>query len=176
MNQTEIVENNTQIVRKIFLLFSFNRFLQAEAGRPWGHLSPSPRSPTRTPSLSPGAASTTSQHLSPGASPGGPSPTSPGGPATTGGNSRLPPQPKHRGRTSSMPAVPRHRVSLLNENTFFFFSLWIIIIAKIWDENDSSNWVWISKIHDWSRCLTILGCYYLHGFQTYCNTFTYSFT
>lgn len=91
------------------------RFLQAEAG-PWGHLSPSPRSPTRTPALSPGAVSQTSQHLSPGASPGGPSPTSPGGTtaaAAAGGSSRLPPQSRHRGRTSSMPAVPRHRVSLI---------------------------------------------------------------
>ncbi|OXU24451.1 hypothetical protein TSAR_009128 [Trichomalopsis sarcophagae] len=88
-----------------------HRFLQAEAG-PWGHLSPSPRSPTRTPALSPGAVSQTSQHLSPGASPGGPSPTSPGGPAAAGGSSRLPPQSRHRGRTSSMPAVPRHRPML----------------------------------------------------------------
>ncbi|XP_014216499.1 uncharacterized protein LOC106645217 [Copidosoma floridanum] len=78
-----------------------HRFLQAEAG-PWGHLSPSARSPTRTPTLSP--AMPTTPHLSPG---GTPSPTSPAAPA-----SRLPPQPKHRGRTSSMPAVPRHRPML----------------------------------------------------------------
>ncbi|XP_058792877.1 uncharacterized protein LOC131665185 isoform X2 [Phymastichus coffea] len=86
-----------------------HRFLQAEAS-PWGHLSPSPRSPTRTPALSPGGA-----QLSAGTSPVGPSPaTSPAAPANPAatGASRLPPQPKHRGRTSSMPAVPRHRPML----------------------------------------------------------------
>ena len=81
--------------------------MQAEAG-PWGHLSPSPRSPTRTPAISPGAASTTS-HLSPGTtSPTGPSPTSPAGSAS---GSRGPLPRQYRGRTSSMPAVPRHKVS-----------------------------------------------------------------
>ncbi|KOX80850.1 hypothetical protein WN51_05270 [Melipona quadrifasciata] len=85
-----------------------HRFLQAEAG-PWGHLSPSPRSPTRTPAISPGAVSTSS-HLSPRASPGGPSPTTPPGPARSASGSRGPaPQRQYRGRTSSMPAVPRHR-------------------------------------------------------------------
>ncbi|KAK1132238.1 hypothetical protein K0M31_016360 [Melipona bicolor] len=87
-----------------------HRFLQAEAG-PWGHLSPSPRSPTRTPAISPGAVSTSS-HLSPRASPGGPSPTTPPGPARSASGSRGPaPQRQYRGRTSSMPAVPRHKVS-----------------------------------------------------------------
>ena len=87
-----------------------NRFLQAEAG-PWGHLSPSPRSPTRTPAISPGAVSSSS-HLSPRASPGGPSPTTPPGPARSASGSRGPAPPRqYRGRTSSMPAVPRHRVS-----------------------------------------------------------------
>ncbi|XP_011499326.1 PREDICTED: uncharacterized protein LOC105363357 [Ceratosolen solmsi marchali] len=87
-----------------------HRFLQAEAG-PWGHLSPSPRSPTRTPAFSPGATSTTSQHLSPGTSSGGPSPTSPAAPsAASASTSRLPLQPRQRGRTSSMPAVPRHKI------------------------------------------------------------------
>jgi len=81
------------------------RFLQAEAG-PWGHLSPSPRSPTRTPTISPGTVSSSS-HLSPGASPGGPSPTSPCGSAS---GVRGPGPKQYRGRTSSMPAVPRHRV------------------------------------------------------------------
>ncbi|XP_076247057.1 uncharacterized protein LOC143187018 isoform X2 [Calliopsis andreniformis] len=87
-----------------------HRFLQAEAG-PWGHLSPSLRSPTRTPAISPGAASTSS-HLSPGASPGGPSPTSPAGPAGSTSGSRGPAPRQYRGRTSSMPAVPRHRPML----------------------------------------------------------------
>ncbi|KAK9307616.1 hypothetical protein QLX08_002205 [Tetragonisca angustula] len=88
-----------------------HRFLQAEAG-PWGHLSPSPRSPTRTPAISPGAVSTSS-HLSPRASPGGPSPTTPPGPARSASGSRGPaPQRQYRGRTSSMPAVPRHRPML----------------------------------------------------------------
>ncbi|XP_076752791.1 uncharacterized protein LOC143424541 isoform X2 [Xylocopa sonorina] len=87
-----------------------HRFLQAEAG-PWGHLSPSPRSPTRTPAISPGAVSCTS-HLSPGASPGGPSPTSPAGPAGSASGSRGPAPRQYRGRTSSMPAVPRHRPML----------------------------------------------------------------
>lgn len=85
---------------------SDNRFLQAETG-PWGHLSPSPRSPTRTPAISPGAVSASS-HLSPGASPGGPSPTSPAGPT----GSRGPGPRQYRGRTSSMPAVPRHKVRI----------------------------------------------------------------
>ncbi|XP_015519915.1 GTP-binding protein REM 2 isoform X1 [Neodiprion pinetum] len=84
-----------------------HRFLQAEAG-PWGHLSPSPRSPTRTAAISPGGLSSTS-HLSPGASPGGPSPTSPAGPASAG---RGPSHRQYRCRTSSMPAVPRHRPML----------------------------------------------------------------
>ncbi|KAG7200264.1 hypothetical protein KM043_017733 [Ampulex compressa] len=88
-----------------------HRFLQAEAG-PWGHLSPSPRSPTRTPAISPGAVSSSS-HLSPGASPGGPSPTSPAGPGGPASGSRGPGPRQYRGRTSSMPAVPRHRVSLV---------------------------------------------------------------
>ncbi|XP_033325644.1 uncharacterized protein LOC117220078 isoform X2 [Megalopta genalis] len=92
-----------------------HRFLQAEAG-PWGHLSPSPRSPTRTPAISPGAVSSSS-HLSPGASPGGPSPggpspTSPAGPAGLTSGSRGPGPRQYRGRTSSMPAVPRHRPML----------------------------------------------------------------
>ncbi|KZC05210.1 GTP-binding protein REM 1 [Dufourea novaeangliae] len=87
-----------------------HRFLQAEAG-PWGHLSPSPRSPTRTPAISPGAVSSSS-HLSPGASPGGPSPTSPAGPAGSTSGSRGPGPRQYRGRTSSMPAVPRHRPML----------------------------------------------------------------
>ncbi|XP_076685790.1 uncharacterized protein LOC143377876 [Andrena cerasifolii] len=87
-----------------------HRFLQAEAG-PWGHLSPSPRSPTRTPAISPGAASSSS-HLSPGASPGGPSPTSPAGPAGSTSGSRGPGPRQYRGRTSSMPAVPRHKPML----------------------------------------------------------------
>lgn len=87
-----------------------HRFLQAEAG-PWGHLSPSPRSPTRTPAISPGAMSSSS-HLSPGASPGGPSPTSPAGPAGLTSGSRGPGPRQYRGRTSSMPAVPRHRPML----------------------------------------------------------------
>ncbi|KAK2576765.1 hypothetical protein KPH14_005410 [Odynerus spinipes] len=86
-----------------------HRFLQAEAG-PWGHLSPSPRSPSLTPAVSPGAASTSS-HLSPGTSPGGPSPTSPAGSVGQGPGSRVPAPRQYRGRTSSMPAVPRHRVS-----------------------------------------------------------------
>lgn len=86
-----------------------HRFLQAEAG-PWGHLSPSSRSPTRTPAISPGAASCTS-HLSPGASPGGPSPTSPSGSAS---GSRGPIPRQYRGRTSSMPAVPRHKPMLVD--------------------------------------------------------------
>ncbi|XP_033220974.1 GTP-binding protein RAD-like [Belonocnema kinseyi] len=85
-----------------------HRFLQAETG-PWGHLSPSPRSPTRTPAISPGAVSNTS-HLSLGTSPGGPSPTSPAGSAS---GSRGPPTRQYRGRTSSMPpAVPRHKPML----------------------------------------------------------------
>ncbi|XP_053980059.1 GTP-binding protein RAD-like [Hylaeus volcanicus] len=88
-----------------------HRFLQAEAG-PWGHLSPSPRSPTRTPAISPGAASTSS-HLSPGTSSGGPSPTSPAGPAGSTSGSRAPGPRQYRGRTSSMPAVPRHRPMLV---------------------------------------------------------------
>ncbi|CAD6228236.1 GSCOCG00006421001-RA-CDS [Cotesia congregata] len=76
-----------------------HRFLQTEAG-PWGHLSPSPRSPTRpTSALSPGATSSTSQHLSS-------SPTSPAGPGTISRTQR-PDRQQHRGRTSSMPAVPR---------------------------------------------------------------------
>lgn len=94
-----------------------NRFLQAETG-PWGHLSPSPRSPTRTPAISPGAVSASS-HLSPGASPGGPSPTSPAGPT----GSRGPGPRQYRGRTSSMPAVPRHKVRI------------IIRISINWPEN-----------------------------------------
>ncbi|KAL6428927.1 hypothetical protein ACFW04_008027 [Cataglyphis niger] len=82
-----------------------HRFLQAEAG-PWGHLSPSARSPTRTPALSPGAVSSSS-HLSANASPSGPSPTSPSGSAAgIRGSSQ------YRNRTSSMPAVPRHRPML----------------------------------------------------------------
>ncbi|XP_057329998.1 GTP-binding protein RAD-like isoform X1 [Microplitis mediator] len=81
-----------------------HRFLQTEAG-PWGHLSPSPRSPTRpTSALSPGGTSSTSQHLSP-------SPTSPAGPGTISRTQRTDRQ-QHRGRTSSMPAVPRHRPML----------------------------------------------------------------
>ncbi|XP_043666807.1 uncharacterized protein LOC122628502 [Vespula pensylvanica] len=88
-----------------------HRFLQAEAG-PWGHLSPSPRSPNLTPpAVSPGAASTSS-HLSPGTSPGGPSPTSPAGSVGQGTGSRAPVPRQYRGRTSSMPAVPRHRPML----------------------------------------------------------------
>ncbi|XP_031830516.1 uncharacterized protein LOC116426128 isoform X2 [Nomia melanderi] len=87
-----------------------HRFLQAEAG-PWGHLSPSPRSPTRTPAISPGAVSSSS-HLSPGTSPGGPSPTSPAGPAGLTSGSRGSGPRQYRGRTSSMPAVPRHRPML----------------------------------------------------------------
>nr|XP_003699718.2 PREDICTED: GTP-binding protein RAD-like isoform X2 [Megachile rotundata] len=87
-----------------------HRFLQAEAG-PWGHLSPSPRSPTRTPAISPGAVSSSS-HLSPGASPAGPSPTSPAGPAGSSSGSRGPGPRQYRGRTSSMPAVPRHKPML----------------------------------------------------------------
>ncbi|XP_011311442.1 uncharacterized protein [Fopius arisanus] len=77
-----------------------HRFLQAEAG-PWGHLSPSPRSPTRNSILSPGAVSMT-PHLSP-------SPTSPSAPGTA---SRTRQDRQQRGRTSSMPAVPRHRPML----------------------------------------------------------------
>ncbi|XP_015110538.1 uncharacterized protein LOC107036841 isoform X2 [Diachasma alloeum] len=77
-----------------------HRFLQAEAG-PWGHLSPSPRSPTRNSILSPGAVSMT-PHLSP-------SPTSPSAPGTA---SRARVDRQQRGRTSSMPAVPRHRPML----------------------------------------------------------------
>lgn len=92
-------------IADIIFCFFVSRFLQAEAG-PWGHLSPSPRSPTRTPAISPGAGSCTS-HLSPGTSPGGPSPTSPAGSAS---GSRAPPPRQYRGRTSSMPAVPRHKV------------------------------------------------------------------
>lgn len=90
-----------------------HRFLQTEAG-PWGHLSPSPRSPTRTPALSPGAASSSSAHLSASASPsGGPSPTSPCGPAGLASGFRGGPGPRqYRSRTSSMPAVPRHRPML----------------------------------------------------------------
>ncbi|XP_077267739.1 uncharacterized protein LOC143900363 isoform X1 [Temnothorax americanus] len=88
-----------------------HRFLQAEAG-PWGHLSPSPRSPTRTPALSPGAVSSSS-HLSASASPSGPSPTSPSGSASLTSGIRGGPGPRqYRGRTSSMPAVPRHRPML----------------------------------------------------------------
>ncbi|XP_023313895.1 ubiquitin carboxyl-terminal hydrolase 36-like isoform X2 [Trichogramma pretiosum] len=89
-----------------------HRFLQAEGGRPWGHLSPQPRSPSRTPS----SVSPASQHLSPAGpcSPACPSPTSPGGATTNNAaaasTSRLP--PRQRGRTSSMPAVPRHRPML----------------------------------------------------------------
>ncbi|XP_029158847.1 uncharacterized protein LOC114931082 isoform X2 [Nylanderia fulva] len=79
-----------------------HRFLQAETV-PWGHLSPSSRSPTRTPTISPGAVSSTS-HLSANASP---SPTSPSGPTS---GTRGPRQ--YRNRTSSMPAVPRHRPML----------------------------------------------------------------
>lgn len=90
-----------------FLNNSIIQFLQAETG-PWGHLSPSPRSPTRTPAISPGAVSASS-HLSPGASPGGPSPTSPAGPT----GSRGPGPRQYRGRTSSMPAVPRHKPMLV---------------------------------------------------------------
>ncbi|XP_025990168.1 uncharacterized protein LOC105202297 isoform X1 [Solenopsis invicta] len=88
-----------------------HRFLQAEAG-PWGHLSPSPRSPTRTPALSPGAASSSSR-LSANASPSGPSPTSPSGSAglTSGMRGGSAPR-QYRSRTSSMPAVPRHRPML----------------------------------------------------------------
>ncbi|XP_034183612.1 uncharacterized protein LOC117605914 isoform X1 [Osmia lignaria lignaria] len=93
-----------------FLHHSIVQFLQAEAG-PWGHLSPSPRSPTRTPAISPGAVSTSS-HLSPGTSPGGPSPTSPAGPAGSSSGSRGPGPRQYRGRTSSMPAVPRHKPML----------------------------------------------------------------
>ncbi|XP_012232351.1 uncharacterized protein [Linepithema humile] len=80
-----------------------HRFLQAEAG-PWGHLSPSPRSPTRTPVISPGAASSSS-HLSAGANSSGPSPTSPCG-------VRGPGPKQYRNRTSSMPVVPRHKPML----------------------------------------------------------------
>ncbi|XP_071555982.1 uncharacterized protein [Temnothorax nylanderi] len=88
-----------------------HRFLQAEAG-PWGHLSPSPRSPTRTPALSPGAVSSSS-HLSASASPSGPSPTSPSGSASLTSGIRGGPGPRqYRSRTSSMPAVPRHRPML----------------------------------------------------------------
>ncbi|XP_054013721.1 GTP-binding protein RAD-like isoform X1 [Hylaeus anthracinus] len=94
-----------------YLRQSIAQFLQAEAG-PWGHLSPSPRSPTRTPAISPGAASTSS-HLSPGTSSGGPSPTSPAGPAGSTSGSRAPGPRQYRGRTSSMPAVPRHRPMLV---------------------------------------------------------------
>ncbi|XP_076395117.1 uncharacterized protein LOC100879510 isoform X2 [Megachile rotundata] len=93
-----------------FLHHSIVQFLQAEAG-PWGHLSPSPRSPTRTPAISPGAVSSSS-HLSPGASPAGPSPTSPAGPAGSSSGSRGPGPRQYRGRTSSMPAVPRHKPML----------------------------------------------------------------
>ncbi|XP_012258755.1 uncharacterized protein LOC105687572 [Athalia rosae] len=86
-----------------------HRFLQAETG-PWGHLAPSPRSPTRTAAISPGGISSSSHLIvSPGTSPGGPSPTSPAAPACT---SRGPPQRQYRCRTSSMPAVPRHRPML----------------------------------------------------------------
>lgn len=93
------------------VLFSYGRFLQAEAG-PWGHLSPSPRSPTRTPSLSPGAASSSS-HLSANASPSGPSPTSPSSSTGLASGIRGGAGPKqYRSRTSSMPAVPRHRVRI----------------------------------------------------------------
>ncbi|KAL6255376.1 hypothetical protein P5V15_013714 [Pogonomyrmex californicus] len=87
-----------------------HRFLQAEAG-PWGHLSPSPRSPTRTPALSPGAASSSS-HLSASASPCGHSPTSPSGPAGVVSGIRGGGPKQYRNRTSSMPAVPRHRPML----------------------------------------------------------------
>ncbi|OAD62318.1 hypothetical protein WN48_06835 [Eufriesea mexicana] len=93
-----------------------HRFLQAEAG-PWGHLSPSPRSPTRTPAISPGAVSSSS-HLSPGASPGGPSPTSPAGPIGSASGSRVPVPRQYRGRTSSMPAVPRHKLCSLCKMNF----------------------------------------------------------
>ncbi|XP_018051510.1 PREDICTED: GTP-binding protein RAD [Atta colombica] len=90
-----------------------HRFLQTEAG-PWGHLSPSPRSPTRTPSLSPGAASSSS-HLSANASPNGPSPTSPSGSTGLASGIRGGAGPKqYRSRTSSMPAVPRHRPMLVD--------------------------------------------------------------
>ncbi|XP_024941946.1 uncharacterized protein LOC107268925 isoform X2 [Cephus cinctus] len=85
-----------------------HRFLQTETG-PWGHLSPAPRSPSRTSAVSPGATSSTC-HLSPGTSPGGPSPTSPVGSAS--GSRGLPSQRQYRSRTSSMPAVPRHRPML----------------------------------------------------------------
>ncbi|XP_015185664.1 PREDICTED: GTP-binding protein RAD-like [Polistes dominula] len=90
-----------------------HRFLQAEAG-PWGHLSPSLRSQSLTPAVSPGAASTSSHLIvSPGTSPGGPSPTSPAGSVGQGtGSSRVSMPRQYRGRTSSMPAVPRHRPML----------------------------------------------------------------
>ncbi|XP_043288129.1 uncharacterized protein [Venturia canescens] len=84
-----------------------HRFLQTEAG-PWGHLSPSPRNETRNSVLSPGGASSTS-HLSPGASPCGPSPTSSAPSASASRNQH---SKQYRGRTSSMPAVPRHRPML----------------------------------------------------------------
>ncbi|KAI4480470.1 hypothetical protein M0802_014184 [Mischocyttarus mexicanus] len=93
-----------------------HRFLQAEAG-PWGHLSPSLRSPSLTPAVSPGAASTSSHLIvSPGTSPGGPSPTSPAGSVGQGTGSRVPLSRQYRGRTSSMPAVPRHRKQLKYNN------------------------------------------------------------
>ncbi|KOC60324.1 GTP-binding protein REM 1 [Habropoda laboriosa] len=88
-----------------------HRFLQAEAG-PWGHLTPSLKSPTKTPAISPLTVSSSS-HLNPRTSPGGPSPTSPAG-SVSGSTftARMPGPRQYRGRTSSMPAVPRHRTML----------------------------------------------------------------
>ncbi|KAK0158810.1 hypothetical protein PV328_009761 [Microctonus aethiopoides] len=101
--------NKIQIINlKIFTLvhtmfFTISIFLQTEAG-PWGHLSPSLRSPTRPNSaLSPGAFPSGSQHFNP-------SPTSPAAPGISLRQQR--PDRQHRGRTSSMPAVPRHRPML----------------------------------------------------------------
>ncbi|XP_017891639.1 GTP-binding protein RAD-like isoform X2 [Ceratina calcarata] len=108
-----VARHTPDLPRKVVGPFSpqsIVQFLQAEAG-PWGHLSPSPRSPTRTPAISPGAMSASS-HLSPGASPAGPSPTSPADPAGSASGSRGPGPRQYRGRTSSMPAVPRHRPML----------------------------------------------------------------
>ncbi|CAB0044217.1 unnamed protein product [Trichogramma brassicae] len=105
-----------------------HRFLQAEGGRPWGHLSPQPRSPSRTPS----SVSPASQHLSPAGpcSPACPSPTSPSATTAAGASSRLP--PRQRGRTSSMPAVPRHRVS---KNSFVKIRMKFIKITATTKKN-----------------------------------------
>lgn len=101
----------------LFLLLMSRRFLQAETG-PWGHLSPSPRSPTRSSGTIVNSSITTmNNRISPAVTPSSAGPLRISPAASTTGfasstTSRDQLMMQRRNRTSSMPAVPRHRVSL----------------------------------------------------------------